>query len=76
MKYLGGQIGKRSLICLNGKSITPDQVCTFLLRSSHKISPLPLGSRGPSRAPDSLCLLLSDTVRCGAPGVENTYRKL
>ena len=43
MKYEGGQMGKNSFICLEGKSMTPHQGNTILFRSSQQLPCLHLG---------------------------------
>ena len=73
-----------SLICLEGKSMTPRRGNTILFRSSQQLPCLRLGpskgffelTRRPSRAPNSPQALLpepqryKDTGRCVAPGRE------
>ena len=73
-----------SLICLEGKSMTPSRGNTILFHSSQQLPRLRLGpSKGffeltwrPTRSLDSPCALLpelqryKDTVRCGAPGAK------
>ena len=65
------QKGKKSLICLEGKSITPHHGNTILFRSSQQLPRLRLGplkgffdlTRRPSRALNSPCALLLELQR-------------
>ena len=77
---------EKSLVCLEGKPMTPHREDTFLYRSSQHIPRLCLGpmkveglfelKRRPSRALDSPRALLpelqkyKDTIRCAALGAE------
>ena len=43
IRHEGGQMGKKSFICLEGKSMTPHQGNTILFRSSQQLPRLRLG---------------------------------